>query len=982
MSLLSSFKKKKDDTLEDWINPVSLVDLDLPHVLKKAKKPIESRDYFTFDNTTVNMILQSYDRNKPLEEQLFVSLKDSPLYPHLLRLKETCVFYDNNTQNPFLSGRIIFYRTITEGPAFAEYLSDIRKYSIRKTFGNKELQDFFLDYPIIESSLEEVFDPRNLFPWENPDGEDWKLMLEHSSKTSKKKLEAVLNKLSDIFDGIKDKELPPMDFVDYLSYFKNTKVFDVFSQKTTTNYEAHFANMQKGLNETNRFNFKRVFVYKTPGESRDCLEADIATLHTIVQCDYYIRYLCKEIFDIKLGKNITDVYTQMQSLNSRNKYLMVDIRKCGLTFPRKILVEFLQFFSNKYPSISCFKNTYEAYKADPTIWVDSVPYAMTRGTGLGMLNGLVTLIFYVIYKTCKKDIFSKVKTSGLFLGDDQMIVLRNMEDRINQNLLLDNYTKYLRNLSLDVHENKPYLGSVGQFCEMYTKTPIYTEKKTTQFSIILKALLQPNIVAAKAFLSNVYNKYWGLSLEDNNLAFRICLLYWGYELDPAEFQVPIEMGGWIKFVNTKLNLMLQYLIDDFEETPIYCKKLLFYYKEPKVGIGVISKKAKKLYKKTKEKFKFTESENILLEQDFLYEKIEASIKNYTLIATDNNRTYRRIYYNKVLFERQKAIKQKHIPNYNEIENYVITNHWNNFSIPAKLFYDGKKIPMVDFKLTELYPETETDDLERLILNITYPELVRPPKTGCLANIFQALYNKNTLKGIGYLNFYRDANNWYISQFGKLLRFGKQTGLIYQNLLERGLISLNSRLLCEKADDYKLLESYALFQSEVNINSQIVFIDGIPCNWDSPELTNVNQIWKTSDIQRDLSFKTEIEITESDYILSQFKDLFYEPVYNGVWEWNSPIEEITYVEEEEDDSKFFDEYTNPVNVLNLDDYKKYVMSIFDVFGQDHAPESGANQNQEDDTWVEGDLPPVSGTMKIDDYLDGIEIEDDDYCLNFD
>jgi len=455
----------------------------------------------------------------------------------------------------------IFLRSLEEGPSFTTELSKTWKMAQRATFSADWERHLTEGYPTLEGSIDYIFDPKCLPRWELPDEGDWKLLLDPSPKIADDLLDLFKTKLRSKIPN--DIKIPKRDLIDDLELFRASKIVESTSSwKTIPNYKA-WSNMDTPY--TSQFRFKRALIWKTADEVRDALICDKPTLLTLNEVGRILGYVSHTFKGYKIGAK--DIYSDIKNIKESFKkdFLMVDLRKCGLTFPRELVLAALEVLKESIDSPALDK-AYEAYKSNPTLCVGKrtnvkdpdtesfTEYNMTNGLGLGMLNELVTIIIETIFLIYQEEGFFPEDSMGWFLGDDQLIWWeRKKKSLIRPHEICEGWENILRRFGFSIHGEKPFIGPVGQFCEQFTKTDFNVEKRTRPFSTLLEFLSATNIVHAKDLFSAMYKHWWGLSQSDNDLALELACSYWGYELSPQEKYLPIEYGGWVRFQDRGLN---------------------------------------------------------------------------------------------------------------------------------------------------------------------------------------------------------------------------------------------------------------------------------------------------------------------------------------------------------------------------------------------------------------------------------------------
>jgi hypothetical protein len=165
-------------------------------------------------------------KGKSFQEMDFTNLGNEALEIELIRFREVLLWYDENIKEKFMPIEEIFWECISQGPAFADYLADTLKYSIRKTLGIR-VEDSLRDYPILEGSIDYIFDPKCLVEWEATDPEDYLYLFREEKVINEELVERVLHYFPDL-------TLVKPDILDYLKLFRKSKIFNSDKLRTET----------------------------------------------------------------------------------------------------------------------------------------------------------------------------------------------------------------------------------------------------------------------------------------------------------------------------------------------------------------------------------------------------------------------------------------------------------------------------------------------------------------------------------------------------------------------------------------------------------------------------------------------------------------------------------------------------------------------------------------------------------------------------
>jgi hypothetical protein len=715
------------------------------------------------------------------------SFREPALQAELTRLKHLLIFYRDKVPEKYMSVGEILHRTINDGPDFAAELTDLLKYSQRRTF-NLTLDEQYMEYPELLESIDYIFDPKCLLKWDNHDDKDYLLMGEPRKKVDESIIRDVLDELDQVCSG---KSLRKLDILDYMKWFSRSKVVDDFYENTTTtNFEYHSLN---DIEFTADLKFRRALIWKSPGESRDALVCDGKTLHTLSRASQYLGQIGRFFPEYVMHKDF-DPYVELRKLRNKT-FLLTDLKKCGLTFPRNLFIPILRRLDEIFPECG-FSLVAEGYDRGPIVMVDGKIFHTNEGVGLGMLNELVTLAMVLIYRVGKSRNILPSETVGWFFNDDQLIYWERDLVQYPENYMQE-WLTFLRAAGYTVHEKKPFHSNEGQFCEQWTKTSLNMEKRVRQYHILLSPLVAQNICVAKVLFSQQYMRWWGLDQKDNENALSILLEWWGYEFHPSEVELPLELGGWVSFRVNGLNQALLYLLR--EDCPLWAKRLWYHYKPPQVKWRPWVKEPK-TPSILKELSSFTEDHESIFS---FKKKIQGLLERSIIVAGGKDYTDSYNYkYNKQLLYNRQATQKLNCPNYEKLVEEVNSREYNNYSIPLCSIQVGNScwyrntLPAFDI--------TPCEDLQRLWLSYFTDIPVSAPESGDLTSFFSMLiskgkYTQDFVPLVQYLE-YRDLP--------KLVRFGTNTRALLNDLVTR-VPRIDISIIGKDHSLFKEIESRAL-----------------------------------------------------------------------------------------------------------------------------------------------------------------------------
>jgi hypothetical protein len=243
---------------------------------------------------------------------------------------------------------------------------------------------------------------------------------------------------------------------------------------------------------------------------------------------------------------------------------MSDQKKCGLTFPLEILETiYLQaheiFPDAGFDLIKGYSNGY--------IKIHEKRWPITGGPGLGQLSNAISIAVSIMFIMFQED-HDEYNLEGRFYIDDQTIKLRlDLPFRPNEDIyseeifdLFKAWDDEMEQFGLKIHKKKPYASYGAIMLEVPGDDYPITYNKVSQWVCsVFHTLVQANIALAKDYFSSVYNTlYESDRLHAIQILHKVIIPFWGYEFFPEEFNLPYQLGGWIRSVDERGNNDLFY----------------------------------------------------------------------------------------------------------------------------------------------------------------------------------------------------------------------------------------------------------------------------------------------------------------------------------------------------------------------------------------------------------------------------------------
>ena len=325
--------------------------------------------------------------------------------------------------------------SLLEGPSFNEEYTKAWKLGVRASLSP--------DYMEMEIDIDNSVPPCCLFPWVLPEPTD---LLEYSFEPPlpiKGNIGELMDKMSRYVKPVSD----PGD-VDYASWHTNSVCY-YKGQKTTVRE----ARMHASYAPAWDFKFYRCPVQKDACETRDAVACDIHTLNSIKLLDQMTWEALKMPYDTMYRGDVAPIATRFYNKHRDHFFVMVDIKKCGLTFPHELLTALGDMMAEQ--SNHLFK-LYGSF-ADASL----VGYGqLKRGYCLGMASRAASAIIAGIFLMFQEEIGREL--DAIFLNDDGVIATPS-----DPQLILELWGQYLEKWGIPVSWEKSFWSTKMVFCEEY-----------------------------------------------------------------------------------------------------------------------------------------------------------------------------------------------------------------------------------------------------------------------------------------------------------------------------------------------------------------------------------------------------------------------------------------------------------------------------------------------------------------------------------
>lgn len=435
--------------------------------------------------------------------------------------------------------RDIFCESMLKGPEYCKFLKKVKFYSFVRASGGIPHSDMPIkekDLINVRFDIGKVFNYRYLFNWkeesndfmENCFSED-KCVLPNNFK------QALLEFLPE-FDvsTIPDVRESFFRMSASSSFYNGRSIANFLAKKDCDPYLA--PRMEKS---------KLVKIQKTPGDSREIFLVPPNSLHTIQHIDAVVKSILNHVEGNMMIKNKEEFQRRILRFGvdlDDPVYYYRDIKKEGLTKPRKLLKAMLECINEKYGI------RLPPYFFDEIIVeYEGRTYYPTKGTGLGMTNSLTTLLhlFLAHYICNNPQSFTTISGKFLCLNDDFVACFASQEEADS---FIEEEDYLFQQLDIPLSKEKCFTSEMAFiFCENYFYDGQFFEKRSIENFITKVPFFVGNIVMAKQIVSSL------------NLDFdQICKYrnFWGYEFFPEEHYLPYTLGGWKSPMERGIDLTL------------------------------------------------------------------------------------------------------------------------------------------------------------------------------------------------------------------------------------------------------------------------------------------------------------------------------------------------------------------------------------------------------------------------------------------
>jgi len=362
-------------------------------------------------------------------------------------------------------------RVFLYGPEFAESIDESAKYTLREVTG--------VDYvPPDDVETEpdawgwDYFPPtRGFINWSLPEPNDIELLFEEPTPLSSRAKVLFKTEFGRcIKSGVSWD--PDFDILDAINCMGSTKTYSDKDKKSVSNIEAR--RLKKKFSLAEQFKLKYVFVQKNQSEGRAAVVSEEKTLPMIK----LFHRMFKAVADCPEDEYdnpdvLKGIERYLTSNNWREVFIMLDLKKSGLTFNRNIFNLLIEVLHENYPTWGWMR--FYNY-ANCEVFHKGVYKPCTNGFGLGLMDCVVSFVQAVVYRIWVSEMNpfpSGINAEAKFWNDDSVVKITIDRDFPNFDVMevvsnhFQEYGAFMTSLGMNVHLKKPYMSYKGVFLESY-----------------------------------------------------------------------------------------------------------------------------------------------------------------------------------------------------------------------------------------------------------------------------------------------------------------------------------------------------------------------------------------------------------------------------------------------------------------------------------------------------------------------------------
>lgn len=434
----------------------------------------------------------------------------------------------------------IFLRSIIDKHIFTDELKDLRFYSMKDKISRIPAPD---DEPVVETwGYDSLFREQDLIFWKHDDINDLEWGFTEPFHSDEFYENVLIPEIRDILTSVKDR-VRPVTENEVLSNINNSSSLD----EGTTVFQ-HLNYFPEKLDE-GAFGLygRRTKINVRPGSDRDTVVPSIPTLKKIKHDSMLLSRFLEHLPESGMC-SYNKLKKRMRFLGKNSYFLMLDIKKCGLTFPIKFIIAVGMILEELG-----FSNYYNHH--EKTVVIDEgTPLQLISGYCLGWANEIPTLAYIANKRISIRNL--QIPTQSLFFNDDSVFMPADKSPISCYKIKDEMYT----NLTLSgilMNTKKPIISHGNVFCEIYSRTEAEgfdSRKRQALTSAVSRSICSISVTISREAMLSVGEYYDDSCDEIIQIAQSMTNISWS-----GLYNLPYIVGGFTNYEENNLNAGLRYL---------------------------------------------------------------------------------------------------------------------------------------------------------------------------------------------------------------------------------------------------------------------------------------------------------------------------------------------------------------------------------------------------------------------------------------
>jgi len=458
----------------------------------------------------------------------------SPFKEHYILFKTKLDLWWGIPIKKCLTREEIIVGSLTQGPAFAEWLKKARffSYAAKVAEGNNYMPEEY----ILEGyeGYDSLFRESDLIHWT----EETQDVSYSFIPVKEIDVEPFRKAVNEFLDDI----LPKCEFseqINTLDWIKPSRSYDPVTGKSIPLRDG-----LRNLTEVREgYLGKRTVIQPFPAGIRDTAMADPDTIAKVRLCHELFSEMTKHDRHSAMSPNAS---RNLDRVLERKLFYHLDFKKVGLTFPRIFFVIFGDEMKKRGYDVWFLQDLEDIY-----LDIDGQTFRTERGYCLGWLNEGLTVLVSIFLNMFLKE--HNLTSDYIIFNDDVLMGLQDSDPEVFNDLMRYALIEFFFRHDIFLSDRKCYLSKNAQFLEEYhifdKENVVNMEKRQIGSSLFAKSLNAHYAWEAKMYASIGYEYY------ANDYVLEMCTRR-TYEYSKREYLMPYESGGWVSSFSDGLNTAL------------------------------------------------------------------------------------------------------------------------------------------------------------------------------------------------------------------------------------------------------------------------------------------------------------------------------------------------------------------------------------------------------------------------------------------